>query len=299
MPGIPREVIEHHLKIHPDAKPVRQKPRKQSMERQNFICEEVRKLVQAGFIEEVHHPKWLANPVVVPKANRKFWMCIDYTNLNKACLKDPYPLPRIDRCRGSMAGLAGAWIDAMGLSGNAPGIRMPRLGSPLTCRTTSPPSLRVDSDARIAVRIPWSLHRALIPLGSTNSSGAYASPVIPRIRTSSSASDRSVPAPHSILLQSFTPVNMQAILDRCCRGAMQRLRKSPSTIIDVRPHLARTLTRSSTGSSSAGRDGLTFQLLRSRWGPPVGSSRRSLASVMATTQSVRQSSHLALEKALM
>ena len=60
MPGIPREVIEHHLRIYPDATPVRQKPRKQSVERQNFIREEVRKLLRAGFIEEVHHPEWLA-----------------------------------------------------------------------------------------------------------------------------------------------------------------------------------------------------------------------------------------------
>jgi hypothetical protein len=97
MPGIPSEVIEHHLKIHPDGRPVRQKPRKQSIERQNFIREEIRKLLQAGFIEEVHHPMWLANPVVIPKANGKLRMCIDYTNLNKACPKDPYPLPRIDQ----------------------------------------------------------------------------------------------------------------------------------------------------------------------------------------------------------
>jgi hypothetical protein len=104
MPGIPREVIEHHLKIHPDAKPVRQKPRKQSNEQQNFIHEEVRKLLQAGFIEEVHHPEWLANPVIIPKANGKLRMCIDYTNLNKACPKDPYPLPRIDQIVDSTSG---------------------------------------------------------------------------------------------------------------------------------------------------------------------------------------------------
>jgi hypothetical protein len=104
MPGIPREVIEHHLKIHPNARPVRQKPQKQSIERQNFIHEEVRKLLQAGFIEEVHHPVWLANPVVVPKANGKLRMCIDYTNLNKACPKDPYPLPRIDQIVDSTSG---------------------------------------------------------------------------------------------------------------------------------------------------------------------------------------------------
>jgi hypothetical protein len=56
MSGIPREVIEHHLKIYPDARPVQQRPQKQSVERQNFIREEVKKLLDAGFIREVHHP---------------------------------------------------------------------------------------------------------------------------------------------------------------------------------------------------------------------------------------------------
>jgi hypothetical protein len=55
MPGIPREVIEHHLKINPDARPVSQKPRRQSVERQDFIRKEVRKLLDAVFVEEVHH----------------------------------------------------------------------------------------------------------------------------------------------------------------------------------------------------------------------------------------------------
>jgi hypothetical protein len=103
MPGIPREVIEHHLKIHPDAKPVSQKPRRQSVEWQDFICKEVRKLLDVGFIEEVHHPVWLANPVIIPKANGKLRMCIDYTSLNKACPKDPYPLPRIDQIMDSIS----------------------------------------------------------------------------------------------------------------------------------------------------------------------------------------------------
>jgi hypothetical protein len=104
MPGIPREVIEHHLKIHPGAKLVSQKPRRQSVERPNFIRKEVRKLLDAGFIEEVHHPVWLANPVIIPKANGKLRMCIDYTSLNKACPKDPYPLPRIDQIVDSTFG---------------------------------------------------------------------------------------------------------------------------------------------------------------------------------------------------
>ena len=73
------------------------------MERQNFIRDEVRKLLHAGFIE-VHHPEWLANPVVVPKANGKLRMCIDYTSLNNACPRDPYPLPRIDQIVDSTSG---------------------------------------------------------------------------------------------------------------------------------------------------------------------------------------------------
>jgi hypothetical protein len=77
MPGIPREVIEHHLKIYPDARPLQQKPRKQSVERQDFIREEIKKLLNAGFIREVHHPWWLANPIIVLKADGTLWMCID------------------------------------------------------------------------------------------------------------------------------------------------------------------------------------------------------------------------------
>jgi hypothetical protein len=96
IPGIPREVIEHHLKIYTDARPVHQKPQKQSIERQNFIWEEIKKLLDAGFIREVHHPRLPANPVVIPKAGGKLWMCINYTSLNKACPKDPFPLPQID-----------------------------------------------------------------------------------------------------------------------------------------------------------------------------------------------------------
>ena len=69
-----------------------------------FIREEVRKLLHTDFIEEVHHPEWLANPVVVPKANGKLRMCIDYTSLNKACPRDPYPLPRIDQIVDSTSG---------------------------------------------------------------------------------------------------------------------------------------------------------------------------------------------------
>src|SRR6266542_5160633 len=104
MPGVPREVIEHHLAIFPDARPIRQKVRRQALEHQDVIRLKVDKLLRAGFIHEVRHPDWLANPVVVPKANGKWRVCIDYTDLNKACPKDPFPLPRIDQIVDSTAG---------------------------------------------------------------------------------------------------------------------------------------------------------------------------------------------------
>jgi hypothetical protein len=102
--GSPRDVIEHHLKIYPDARPVQQRPQKQSIEWQNFIREEIKKLLDASFIREVRHPRWLANLVVIPKANGKLRMCINYTSLNKACPKDPFPLPRIDQIMDSTSG---------------------------------------------------------------------------------------------------------------------------------------------------------------------------------------------------
>src|SRR6187399_6102 len=98
------EVIEHHLAVCPHARPVKQKVGKEALERQEFITEEIRKLEVAGLVRGVLHPTWLANPVVVRKANGKWRLCIDYTDINKACPKDPFPLPRIDQIVDSTAG---------------------------------------------------------------------------------------------------------------------------------------------------------------------------------------------------
>ena len=65
MPGIPREVAEHSLNIKAGSKPVKQGPRRFDEERCKAIGEEVQKLLTAGFIKEVYHPEWLANPVLV------------------------------------------------------------------------------------------------------------------------------------------------------------------------------------------------------------------------------------------
>jgi hypothetical protein len=65
---------------------------------------ELRRLLEAGFIKEVFHPTWLANPVLVKKKKGKWRMCVDYTGLNKACPKVPFLLSRIDQIVDSAAG---------------------------------------------------------------------------------------------------------------------------------------------------------------------------------------------------
>ena len=66
--------------------------------------EEVEKLLTTGFIQEVYYPKWLANVVMVKKSNGKWRMCVDFTDLNNACPKDSFPLPRIDQLFDSTVG---------------------------------------------------------------------------------------------------------------------------------------------------------------------------------------------------
>jgi hypothetical protein len=103
-PGIPREVAEHSLDILPHSRAMQQRLRLFDEERRWPIGVELRKLLEAGFIKEVFHPTWLANPVLVKKKNGKWRMCVYYTSLNKACPKDPFPLPRIDQIVDSTAG---------------------------------------------------------------------------------------------------------------------------------------------------------------------------------------------------
>ena len=96
MGGIDHTVITHRLNVSPSFKPIKQKRRSFALERQKAINEEVDKLLQAGAIREVEYPEWLANVVLVKKANGKWRLCIDFTDVNRACLKDSFPLPRID-----------------------------------------------------------------------------------------------------------------------------------------------------------------------------------------------------------
>ena len=78
-------------------RPMRQNRRHLAPKRAQAMRDKVAKLIEADLIHKVYYPKWLSNMVLVKKPNRKWRMCIDYTDLNKACPKDSYSLPSINQ----------------------------------------------------------------------------------------------------------------------------------------------------------------------------------------------------------
>ena len=94
--GVYKSIIEHALNVDPSARPHKQKLRKMSKDKAEGAKAEVKRMLTAKVIREVACPEWLANTLMVKKSNSKWRMCIDFTDLNKACPKDEFPLPRID-----------------------------------------------------------------------------------------------------------------------------------------------------------------------------------------------------------
>ena len=96
-PGVDPEFFCYHLNVNPSIVPKKQPPQRPSKEHAEAIREEVTRLKQAEAIKEVFYPEWLANTVVVKKKNGKWRVYVDFTDLNKACPKDPFPMPKIDQ----------------------------------------------------------------------------------------------------------------------------------------------------------------------------------------------------------
>ena len=96
MLGVPRELVEHKLELNPSSKSVKQRLRWFSPDKKATIKKEITKLLAAGFIREILHPNYLANPVLVQKKNSTKWcMCVNYTDLNKHFPKDPFACPAL------------------------------------------------------------------------------------------------------------------------------------------------------------------------------------------------------------
>ena len=85
------DFICHHLNVTPSITPKKQPPRRPSKEHANAVKEEVMKLKKARAIKEVFYPEWLVNTVVVKKKSGKWRVCVDFTDLNKAYPKNPFP----------------------------------------------------------------------------------------------------------------------------------------------------------------------------------------------------------------
>jgi hypothetical protein len=95
--SVSHTIIKHSLGIDSTARHKKQKLRKMSDEKTEAAKVEVHRLLEAKFIEPIAYPTWFTNFVMVQKKNGKWRMCIDFTNHNKACPKDNFPLPRIDK----------------------------------------------------------------------------------------------------------------------------------------------------------------------------------------------------------
>ena len=88
MPGVPRELAKHRLRVDPKAKPIKEHLRRSAMQKRKAIGEEVARLLAAEFIHEIYHSEWLANVVMVPKKDDSLRMCIGFKHINQACPKD-------------------------------------------------------------------------------------------------------------------------------------------------------------------------------------------------------------------
>ena len=89
--------IFHHLNVNPFVICKKQPPQRSSKEDSDTVKDVVVKPKQAEAIKEVFYLEWLANTVVVRKKNGKWRICVDFMDLNKAYLKDPFPMPRINQ----------------------------------------------------------------------------------------------------------------------------------------------------------------------------------------------------------
>uniref|UniRef100_A0A2N9G031 Integrase catalytic domain-containing protein n=1 Tax=Fagus sylvatica TaxID=28930 RepID=A0A2N9G031_FAGSY len=100
------KLVAHSLNVEPGTRPVVQSMRTFHPEVEAQITQEVKKLLAAGFIKPIQHPRWLSNIVPVKKKNGQIRCCVDFRNLNKACPKDEFPLPNMDLLIDSAAGHA-------------------------------------------------------------------------------------------------------------------------------------------------------------------------------------------------
>ena len=103
MPGLDPNLVAYALNVELGAKPVVQPMRTFHLDVEAQIIQEIQKLLTAGFIKPIMHPRWLSNIVLVKKKNGQIQCCVGFRNLNKASPKDEFPLPNMDMLIDSAA----------------------------------------------------------------------------------------------------------------------------------------------------------------------------------------------------
>ncbi|GJT26430.1 reverse transcriptase domain-containing protein [Tanacetum coccineum] len=96
MTSIPQAIMEHRLDTYPHIEPKVQKKTSLAPDRRKVVTNEVNEWIKAGIVRRVRYPLWVVNLMLVKKVDVSWRMCIDFKDLNKACPKDLYLLPKID-----------------------------------------------------------------------------------------------------------------------------------------------------------------------------------------------------------
>ena len=104
MPCLDPKLVTHKTNVDPKSKPMKQPVRKYHLDVEEKVKVEVNKLLKARFIEEIKCPEWLANIVLIKKKGGQIRICVDFRDLNKACLKDEFPLSNVDILVDAAAG---------------------------------------------------------------------------------------------------------------------------------------------------------------------------------------------------
>ena len=154
-PGVDPKFICHHLNVNPLIAPKKQPPRRPSKEHAEAVRKEVARLKQVEAIKGVFYPEWLANIVVVKKKSGKWRVCIDFTDLNKACPNDPFPMPKIDQL-----------VDAT--------VGHPQMSFLDAFQGYHQISLALDDQEKTAFVTPFgNYHYKVMPFGLTNAGSTY------------------------------------------------------------------------------------------------------------------------------
>jgi hypothetical protein len=103
-PGLDRSIIEHRLPLKKGFWPFQQRVRQMRTEVLEEVRKEIEKMLEAGFIRPCRYADWISSIVPVQKKDGRWWVCVDFRDLNRATPKDEYPMPVAETLINAVAG---------------------------------------------------------------------------------------------------------------------------------------------------------------------------------------------------